>query len=72
MSLKLAWLATPLLLACVTVTEAQQPSKLPRIGLLTTGTPQALAHPLEGFKEGLREQGYEDGRNIRVDVRYAE
>lgn len=34
MSLKLAWLAPPLLLACIHLAEAQQPKKIPRIGYL--------------------------------------
>ena len=52
--------------------EAQPSPRIPRIGVLTTGTPEALAHLLEGFREGLREHGYEDGRNVRLEVRYAE
>ena len=52
--------------------EAQDRGKIPRIGIITTGSPQALSHLLEGFKAGLREHGYEDGQNIRLEVRYAE
>ena len=49
-----------------------QDRAIPRIGIITTGSPEALAHLLEGFKEGLREHGYVDGQNVRLDVRYAE
>ena len=52
--------------------EGQQVAKVPRVGVITTGSPEALAHLLDGFKEGLRENGYKNGQNIRLEVRYAE
>lgn len=52
--------------------EAQQRAKVPSVGIITTGSQEALAHLLEGFKQGLRENGYKDGQNIRLEVRYAE
>ena len=52
--------------------QAQQRAKLPIVGLITTGSPEALAHLLDGFREGLRENGYKDGQNIRLEIRYAE
>ena len=52
--------------------DAQPSAKVPRVGILTTGTPEALAHLLQGFKDGLREHGYADGQNLRLDTRYAE
>jgi len=54
------------------VGEAQQPTKVPRIGIITTGSPAAFAHLLEGFKQGLRERGYVDGQNVHLELRYAE
>ena len=52
-------------------TKAQQPTKVPRIGFLTTGFPASIAHLLEGFKQGLREHGYVDGQNVlfRTSIR---
>lgn len=67
-----AGILTFVLVIAVVSGEAQQAQRIPLVGILTTGTPQALAHLLEGFREGLREHGYEDGRNIRLEVRYAE
>ena len=52
--------------------QAQQRAKVPSVGIITTGSQEALAHLLEGFKQGLRENGYKDGQNIRLEVRYAE
>jgi putative tryptophan/tyrosine transport system substrate-binding protein len=51
---------------------AQDRATIPRIGIITTGSPEALAHLLDGFQEGLRQHGYVDGQNVRLEVRYAE
>jgi putative tryptophan/tyrosine transport system substrate-binding protein len=48
--------------------EAQQPAKVPRIGYLHTGSKVGF----EAFREGLRELGYVDGKNIMIEYRYAE
>src|SRR6476661_10513357 len=47
--------------------EAQQPPRAPRLGVLVN----ADSPRVEAFRQGLREQGYIDGRNIVVDYRYA-
>jgi putative ABC transport system substrate-binding protein len=49
--------------------EAQQPTKVPRIGYLG-GTP--LAVRAAAFQQGLRELGYVEGKNIVIEYRYAE
>ena len=59
-------------LVVVAGAQAQSTAKVPSVGVITTGSPEALAHLLDGFKEGLRENGYKDGHNIRLEVRYAE
>ena len=38
--------------------EAQQPGKVPHIGILTTFSPSVIAARIEGFRQGLRELGY--------------
>ncbi len=50
--------------------EAQQPKKVPRIGILFIGG-RNQPH-LEAFKQGLRERGYTEGENIVLEYRYAE
>jgi len=50
--------------------EAQQPSKVPRIGFLST-TSFPLAR-VEAFRQGLRELGWVEGRNITVEHRHPE
>ena len=63
---------TVLFLAAVDLAAAQQPKKVPRIGFLTSGFPVAVAHLLEGFKQGLRELGYVEGQNVLLELRYGE
>ena len=50
--------------------QAQQPAKIPRIGFLFFGS-KDQPH-LESFRQGLREFGYVEGKNIFVEYRYAE
>jgi putative ABC transport system substrate-binding protein len=59
-------------LLTVSFAEAQQPTKIPRIGYLGAFTPSAGASLLEAFRQGLRELGYVEGRNIFIDYRWAE
>ena len=64
-------LCTVLFALCVSA-HAQQPTKIPRIGLLFTATPSAAAARIEAFRQGLRELGYVEGKNILIEQRYAE
>src|SRR5215470_19554854 len=60
------------LLALCVFAEAQQSPKVPRIGYLTGATPGGQAARIEAFRQGLRELGYVEGKNIVVEYRYAE
>jgi putative ABC transport system substrate-binding protein len=60
-----------LLLALCSLAEAQQPEKVPRIGYLTTGSDPGSGRA-EAFRQGLRELGYIEGKNIIVEYRSAE
>ena len=57
---------------CGAVATAQQPAKIARIGYLTGATPVGQAARVEAFRQGLRELGYVEGKNIVVEYRYAE
>jgi putative ABC transport system substrate-binding protein len=62
-----------LLLALGVSVEAQQPVKIPRIGYLSaTGEANNPGPQVEAFRQGLRDLGYVEGKNILVECRYLE
>src|SRR5499427_1037284 len=52
--------------------EAQQATKVARIGVLHPGAPATSKHFAAAFDQGLRELGYLQGQNIVVERRFAE
>ncbi len=58
--------------AGATTAEAQQPTKIPRIGYLGGASPAAISARVEAFRQGLRELGYIEGKNIVIEWRSAE
>ena len=71
-NLKSAILLCALLFALCSSASAQQPAKVPRIGYLAGASPSAIAFRTEAFRQGLRELGYVEGKNITIEYRYAE
>ena len=61
-----------MLIALCDFVEAQQTTKIPRIGYLTGATPEGQTARIEAFRQGLRELGYIEGNNIIIEYRYAE
>jgi putative ABC transport system substrate-binding protein len=61
-----------LALASVRLAEAQQPKKVPRIGFQSTVSPATISDRVDAFREGLRELGYVEGKNIVIEWRYEE
>jgi putative ABC transport system substrate-binding protein len=49
--------------------QAQQPGKVPRIGLLTTSSTAVAAPWTDAFRQGLRESGYIERKNIILEIR---
>src|SRR2546426_11778660 len=73
MTLKiLIWLLQTTLLTPAPPAEAQQPTKVPRIGSLSSTSPSAGSSRIEAFRQGLRELGYVEGKNLVIEWRYAE
>jgi putative ABC transport system substrate-binding protein len=68
------WVGLPLIAFALVVVgtgvEAQQPAKVPRIGYVRAETPPEI--DIEGFRRGLREHGYVEGKNILVEYRSAD
>jgi putative tryptophan/tyrosine transport system substrate-binding protein len=49
-----------------------QPAGMPEIGYVGTGAPGALRELLAAFHRALKETGYTDGQNVRIEYRWAE
>ena len=60
------------IVAFVHLAEAQQPKKLHRIAFLLGGPSSFYSARIDVFKQGLKELGYVDGKNIAIEYRYAE
>jgi len=57
-----------LLLAVAVIADAQQPNKVPRIGYLSPSVSTGRAST-EAFRQGLRDLGYIEGKNIVIEWR---
>jgi ABC-type uncharacterized transport system substrate-binding protein len=64
-------LSTMLYALCLPV-EAQQPTKVPRIGYLSGSPPSSITARTQAFRQGLRDLGYVDGKNIVIEWRSGE
>src|SRR5262245_11321661 len=73
MSRKMVCVALVTLLFAVSFhAEAQQPKKVPRIGVLWLYSPTIASPFAEAFRQGLRALGYVEGQNIALEERWAE
>jgi putative ABC transport system substrate-binding protein len=52
--------------------DAQQTNAMPRIGFLGTATPSLMSVWLMALREGLRDRGYVEGQNLRIEYRWGE
>ena len=67
----LIWIVAVYLTVGVRV-EAQQPTKIARIGYLTAACPDTQSARTEAFRQGLRDLGHIEGQNIAIELRCAE
>ena len=65
------WLLASILLATVSLVEAQQRGKVPRIGFLAAPAPSFFSTRMNAFREGLYDLGHVEGKNIAIEYRYA-
>jgi ABC-type uncharacterized transport system substrate-binding protein len=70
------WLVVALILAAMlfalcSSAEAQQATKIQRIGYLSGSSPSTSANRREAFQQGLHELGYVEGKNIVIEWRWA-
>ena len=61
-----------MLYALCSSAEAQQPAKVPRVAYFSAGSASSQASRLEVFKQGLRNLGYAEGKEIVIEQRYAD
>jgi putative ABC transport system substrate-binding protein len=61
-----------LLFAVCVSAQAQQAKKVYRIGFISPSSSATAAPNLEAFRQGLRGQGYVEGENIAIEIRWAE
>ena len=61
-----------MLLALPFPAQAQQPAKIPRIAWLTASSLSAPSARVEAFRQGLRDLGYVEGKNIVIELRFGE
>jgi putative ABC transport system substrate-binding protein len=67
------WLLATVFLATVSLAEAQQAGKVPRIGVVPGASDPVNAGPaVDAFRQAMREVGYIEGKNIQVEYRYDE
>jgi putative ABC transport system substrate-binding protein len=60
------------LLALPVAARAQQPARIPRIGILVPASASFFSARVEALRRRLRELGYVEGKNIVIEYRYAE
>jgi ABC-type uncharacterized transport system substrate-binding protein len=61
-----------LLFALCAPSEAQEPKKIPRLGVLMSSSTDQTAPFIEAFRQGLRDLGYVEGKNITLEIRGGE
>jgi len=65
-------LVAAVLLAFAVRAKAQQTGKVSMIGMLSSGSVSTMKSRIDAFRQGLRELGYVEGKNIVIEYRYAE
>jgi putative ABC transport system substrate-binding protein len=60
------------LLAAWFVAEAQPARRIPRVGVLLTGSESGYSTYVGALRQGLREHGYVEGQNIVIEYRYGD
>lgn len=66
------WLLVIFFAANVSLAQAQQPARIPRIGFLFALSAPVVSARIESFRQGLRALGYVEGINIIIEWRSAE
>src|SRR5437867_5395207 len=65
-------LTLSLVLAPLAAKAQQQPGKVPRVGVLLTGDQSRHSTHVEALRQGLRERGYVEGKNVVIEYRFGD
>lgn len=68
---KIVWLITLILLSCAELAEAQPSSRAYRVGFLSSLSPEVVSDRVDAFRQGMRELGYAEGKDLSIEWRYA-
>ena len=49
-----------------------QPSAMPIVGFLNPQSPEAIAEPMRGLRQGLKDAGFVEGENLTIEYRWAD
>jgi len=60
------------LLVAPLIVDAQPAGKMARVGLLSAGSERQNEPDLDAFRDGLREVGFVEGRNVAIEARWAD
>ncbi len=57
-----------LFLLCLTATQAQESARIARVGILIPESLRSESQAVKGLREGLKELGYQEGKNLQVEI----
>lgn len=55
----------------LTVSRAQEITRIPRLGILVPESGRAESQAIKGLRDGLKELGYQEGKNLQIEIRDA-
>lgn len=61
-----------MLLGCAAGSQAQPAKQIPRIGFVSASSESGISDRTVAFREGLKEHGYLEGRNLRIEYRWTD
>ena len=72
MNIVAALFVTVTLLFVPPASDAQQVTRLPRVGWMWTGSASAPSPYLDAFRQGMRDLGYVEGQSFILDTQYTD
>jgi hypothetical protein len=63
----LLWLIAVFLVGLARLAEAQQLTKIPKVGAFIPASESETAHLISSFRQGLREHGYVEKQNLTLE-----